>query len=47
MVSAYEGFGKATAAGGSYSLFDLRSRGHAASRTEGLTGSDVRVVVRN
>lgn len=47
MVSGYEGYGKGSAAGGSYVLFDLRSRGHAASRTEALTGSDVRVVVRN
>ena len=47
MVSGYEGYGKGSAAGGSYVLFDLRSRGHAASRTESLTGSDVRVVVRN
>ncbi len=47
MVSGYEGHGKGSAAGGSYVLFDLRSRGHAAKRTESLTGSDVRVVVRN
>lgn len=46
MVSGYEGYGKGSAAGGSYVLFDLRSRGHAASSTEALTGSDVRVVVR-
>jgi len=47
MVSGYEGFGKGAAAGGSYILFDLRSRGHAANRTEALTGTDVRIVVRN
>ncbi len=47
MVSGYEGYGKGSAAGGSYVLFDMRSRGHAANRTESLTGSDVRVVVRN
>ncbi len=47
MVSGYEGFGKGTAAGGSHLMFDLRARGHAANRTEGITGSHVRVLVRN
>ncbi len=47
MVGGYEGLGKGSAAGGAYMMFDVRSRGHAANRTESMTGTDTRVLVRN
>ncbi len=47
MVAGYEGFGKGIAGGGGNLLFDLRARGHAANRTEAITASDVRIVIRD
>ena len=47
MVSGYEGLGKGAAAGGSYLVFDTESRGYAANGTAAVTGSDVRITIRN
>lgn len=46
-VSGYEGFGKGTAGGGGYLFFDVRSLGSSVDNTTALTGSDVRIVIRN
>lgn len=47
MVSGYEGLGKGTAGGGGFLFFDARSRGASSDNTTALTGSDIRIVIRN
>ncbi|NIR31865.1 MAG: hypothetical protein GWN84_21625 [Gammaproteobacteria bacterium] len=45
--SGYEGFGKATASGGAHLFLDARSRGASPDDSSAMTGSEVRIVIRN